>query len=190
MEMKGSKTEQNLMKAFAGESQARNRYTFYAEVAEKEGYKQIANIFRETADNERAHAYGFFDLLEGGMPAFTADYPAGPVHDTATNLKAAADGELLEWGTLYVDFARVAEEEGFKRVAATFRQTLGVEKRHEARYRRLLENVERGKVFKKDGPTLWKCLECGHVAEGAEAPKICPVCGKPQAWFEVFTENY
>jgi rubrerythrin len=190
MEMKGSKTEQNLMKAFAGESQARNRYTFFADVAEEAGYKQIANIFRETADNERAHAFLFFGLLEGGMPEFTADYPAGPVQDTATNLKAAADGELLEWGTLYADFASIAEEEGFKKVAATFRKILGVEKRHETRYRKLLANVQEGKVFKKDNPTLWKCMECGHVAEGSEPPKICPVCGKPHTWFEVFCENY
>lgn len=190
MEMKGSRTEQNLMKAFAGEAQARTRYDFYARVADDEGYKQIADIFRETADNERSHAYGFFSLLEGGMPEFTASYPAGPVHDTATNLKAAAEGELLEWGTLYPDFSRVAEEEGFKKVAAVFRNVLAVERRHEQRYRKLLENMEKGLVFKKEAPTRWKCLECGHLAEGPEAPKVCPVCGKPQGWFEVFCENY
>jgi rubrerythrin len=190
MDMKGSRTELSLMKAFAGEAQARTRYTFYAEVAEQEGYKQIANIFRETSDNERSHAYGFFSLLDDGMPEFTAAYPAGPVHDTKINLLHAAEGELLEWGTLYPEFARVAEEEGFKKVAATFRKVLAVERRHELRYRKLLENVEQGKVFKKDAPLHWKCLECGHIAEGPEAPKVCPVCGKPQGYFEVFCENY
>jgi rubrerythrin len=190
MDMKGSKTEQNLMKAFAGESQARNRYTFYAEVAEEAGYKQIANLFRETADNERSHAFGFWKLLEGGMPEFTASYPAGPVHDTATNLANAAEGELLEWGTLYPGFAGVAEAEGFKKAASYFRQVSGVEKRHEARYRKLLANVEKGTVFSKAAPTRWKCLECGHVHEGPDAPKVCPVCGKPQAYFELLGENY
>jgi rubrerythrin len=190
MEMKGSKTEQNLMKAFAGESQARNRYTFYADVARDEGYLQIANLFRETAENERSHAFGFFSLLEEGTPEFTASYPAGPVHDTATNLKNAADGELLEWGTLYPEFAKVAEEEGFKKAAAYLRHVLEVEKRHEKRYRKLLTNVEREQVFAKSAATQWKCLECGHVHEGPEAPKVCPVCGKPRAYFELFCENY
>ena len=142
MDMNGSQTEQNLMKAFAGESQARNRYTFYAEVAADEGYVQIAKLFRETADNERAHAYGFFKLLDGGMPEFTASYPAGPPRTTAENLRDAADGELLEWGTLYPDFADVAEEEGFKKAAAVFRKTTEAEKYHERRYRKLLANVE------------------------------------------------
>ena len=136
MDMKGSKTEQNLMKGFAGESQARNRYTFYAVVAAEEGYRQIANLFLETADNERSHAFQFFSLLEGGTPEFTASYPAGPVHTTIENLRAAADGELLEWGTLYPDFAKTADEEGFKKAAATFRKIAGVEKYHERRYRR------------------------------------------------------
>jgi rubrerythrin len=190
MDMKGSKTEQNLMKAFAGESQARNRYTFYATVAADEGYMQIANLFLETADNERAHAFSFFSLLDGGMPEFTASYPAGPVHTTVENLRAAADGELAEWGTLYPDFAQVAEDEGFKKAAATFRKVAGVEKYHERRYRKLLANVGSGMVFRKDRPTLWKCLECGHVHEGDEAPKVCPVCGKPQAFFEVYCEAY
>lgn len=190
MDMKGSKTEQNLMKAFAGESQARNRYTFFAQVAAEEGYRQIADIFLETADNERAHAYGFFSLLEGGEPEFTASYPAGPVGSTAENLRAAAEGELAEWGTLYPDFAQVAEEEGFKKAAATFRKTAGVEKYHELRYRKLLANVESGKVFRKDGPMLWKCQECGHVHEGDQAPKVCPVCNKPQAYFELYCEAY
>jgi rubrerythrin len=190
MDMKGSKTEQNLMKAFAGESQARNRYTFFAAAAAEEGYGQIADIFLETADNERAHAYQFFSLLEGGEPEFTASYPAGPVRSTVDNLLAAAQGELMEWGTLYPDFAAIAEEEGFKKAAATFRKISGVEKYHERRYRKLLANVEGGRVFRKDGPTLWVCVECGHVHEGNEAPRVCPVCGKPQGSFEIYCENY
>lgn len=190
MEMKGSKTEQNLMKAFAGESQARTRYTFYADVAEQEGYLQIAELFRETADNERAHAFGFFSLLEGGMPELTAEYPAGPVHSTPENLLAAAEGELSEWGTLYPDFADVAEQEGFNKVAAVFRKVSSAEKYHEARFRKLLANVEEGKVFQKGEPTLWKCRECGYVHEGAGAPKVCPLCGKSTAYFEVYSENY
>jgi rubrerythrin len=190
MDMKGSKTEQNLMKAFAGESQARNRYTFFAQVAADEGYLQIANIFLETADNERAHAFSVFSLLEGGEPEFTASYPAGPVGNTSANLQAAADGELAEWGTLYPDFGNVAEEEGFKKVAATFRKIAGVEKYHELRYRKLLANMEGDKVFRKDGPTLWKCQECGHVHEGDQAPKVCPVCNKPQSYFELYCEAY
>jgi rubrerythrin len=190
MDMKGSKTEQNLMKAFAGESQARNRYTFYADVAEQEGYLQIAQLFRETAENERSHAFGFFSLLDGGMPEFTAAYPAGPAHTTADNLLAAAEGELLEWGTLYPDFADVAEQEGFKKAAAVFRKVASAEKYHEIRFRKLRTNVETGKVFRKDKPTLWKCAECGYVHEGEEAPKVCPLCGKPQAYFEAYGENY
>jgi len=190
MEMKGSRTELNLMKAFAGESQARTRYTFYAAVAAEEGYMQIANLFLETADNERAHAFGFFKLLDDGMPEFAAAYPAGPVHTTVENLRAAAEGERLEWGTLYPDFAEAAEEEGFGKAAATFRKVSEVEKYHERRYRRLLANVEAAKVFRRDGPTLWKCLECGYVHEGAEAPRVCPVCTKPQPYFEIYCENY
>lgn len=190
MDMKGSKTEQNLMKAFAGESQARNRYTFYAKVAAEEGYNQIADLFLETADNERAHAFGFFSLLDGGMPEFTASYPAGPVHSTAENLLAAAEGELAEWGTLYPDFAQVAESEGFKKAAVTFRKIAEVERYHERRYRKLLANVEEGKVFRKESPALWKCQECGYVHEGETAPKVCPVCNKPQSFFEIYGENY
>jgi rubrerythrin len=190
MDMKGSQTEHNLMKAFAGESQARNRYTFFAEVAADEGYIQIAKLFRETADNERAHAYGFFKLLDGGMPELTASYPAGPPRTTAENLRAAADGELLEWGTLYPDFADVAEAEGFKKAAAVFRKTTVAEKYHERRYRKLLADVEANTVFRKSGPTLWKCEECGYIHEGDEAPKVCALCGKPQSYFEVYGENY
>jgi rubrerythrin len=190
MDMKGSQTEQNLMKAFAGESQARNRYTFSAKIAEEEGYQQIANLFLETADNERAHAYAFFSLLDGGMPELTASYPAGPVGTTAENLRAAAEGELMEWGTLYPDFADVAEAEGFKKAAATFRKVSVAEKYHERRYRKLLANVENKEVFRKAGPVLWKCEECGYIHEGDEALKVCPLCGKPLAWFEVYGENY
>lgn len=190
MDMKGSKTELNLMKGFAGESQARNRYTFYAVVAGDEGYRQIANLFLETADNERSHAFQFFSLLEGGTPEFTASYPAGPVHTTIENLRAAAEGELLEWGTLYPEFAEIADEEGFKKAAVTFRKIAGVEKYHERRYRRLLASVEAATVFRREGPTMWKCEECGHVHEGGEAPHVCPVCGKPQAYFELYCENY
>ncbi|OFW56103.1 MAG: rubrerythrin [Actinobacteria bacterium RBG_16_64_13] len=190
MDMKGSRTEHNLMKAFAGESQARNRYTFFAKIAADEGYQQIANLFLETADNERAHAFAFFSLLDGGMPELTASYPAGPVGSTAENLLAAADGELMEWGTLYPDFAQVAEEEGFKKAAAAFRKVSVAETYHERRYRKLLANVEAGKVFKKDKPTLWKCEECGYIHEGAEALNVCPLCGKSQAFFEVYGENY
>jgi rubrerythrin len=190
MEMKGSKTELNLMRAFAGESQARNRYTFYAKVAQDEGYQQIANLFLETADNERAHAFSFFSLLDGGMPEFDAAYPAGPVHGTVENLRAAAEGELLEWGTLYPGFADIADEEGFKKAAATFRKVSEVEKYHERRYRKLLENVETNRVFRREESTLWKCEECGYVHEGPEAPKVCPVCGKPQAFFELYCEAY
>jgi rubrerythrin len=190
MNMKGSGTEQNLMKAFAGESQARSRYTFYATVAADEGYRQITNSFLETADNERSHALQFFSILEGGMPEFTASYPAGPVHTTVENLRAAADGELLEWDTLYPGFAATAEEEGFRKAAVTFRKIAGVEKYHERRYRRLSANIENARVFRKDGPVMWKCGECGHVHEGDEAPRVCPVCGKPQAYFEIYCENY
>ena len=190
MEMRGSRTEQNLMKAFAGESQARNRYTFFAKVAEEEGYIQIAKIFLETADNERSHGFNFFSLLDGGMPEFTGAYPAGPVGDTARNLREAADGELLEWGTLYPDFAEIADEEGFKRAAATFRKTTEAEKAHERRYRKLLALVEGGQVFGRAESVLWKCNECGYVHEGPDAPKVCPLCGKPQSYFEVYCETY
>lgn len=190
MDMKGSKTEQNLMKAFAGESQARNRYTFDADVAAEEGYMQIADLFRETADNERAHAFAFFSLLDGGTPELTASYPAGPVRKTAENLLAAAEGELMEWGTLYPDFAEVADAEGFKKAAAVFRKVSGAEKYHERRFRKLLANVEAETVFRKDGPVLWKCEECGYMHEGEEAPKVCPLCGKPRAYFQLYRENY
>lgn len=190
MKLKGSQTEKNLLKSFAGESQARNRYTFFASAAKKEGYEQISAIFRETADNEKEHAELFFKLLEGGMTEITASYPAGVIGTTAENLKEAAEGEKLEWGILYPDFADVAEKEGFEEVANTFRMVAKVEKQHERRYRKLLANVEQGKVFKKDKIIKWKCRNCGHVYEGSEAPERCPVCDHARSYFEVWVENY
>jgi rubrerythrin len=190
VELKGSRTEKNLLASFAGESQARNRYTFFASKAKKEGYEQISAIFTETAGNEKEHAELFFKLLKGGMVEITASYPAGVIGTTAENLKEAAEGEKLEWGTLYPDFAEVADEEGFKEVANTFRMVAKVEKEHERRYRKLLANVEQGKVFKKDKPIKWKCRNCGHVYEGSEAPERCPVCDHARSYFEVWCENY
>ncbi len=190
MELKGSQTEKNLLAAFAGESQARNRYSFFASVAKKEGYEQISAIFQETADNEKEHAKLFFKQLKGGMVEITAAYPAGIISSTADSLKAAADGEKSEWTMLYPNFGEIAEKEGFKEIANIFRQVAKVEAYHERRYLKLLENVKQGKVFKKDAPIKWKCRNCGHVLEGAEAPKTCPVCNHPQSYFEVWTENY
>lgn len=190
MELKGSRTEKNLLAAFAGESQARTRYTFFASVAKKDGYEQISAIFLETADNEKEHAELFFKHLKGGMAEITAAYPAGIVDTTSENLKAAAEGEKLEWGTLYPNFAKVAEEEGFADVARTFSMVAKVESYHERRYRKLLTNVEQGKVFKKDTSLKWKCRNCGHVYEGTEAPPKCPVCDHAKSYFEVWTENY
>ena len=190
MEFKGSKTEKNLLASFAGESQARNRYTFFASVAKKEGYEQISAIFRETADNEKEHAELFFKLLKGGMAEITAAYPAGVIASTATNLKEAAAGEKMEWGTIYPQFADVADEEGFGEVAKTFRRVAEVEAYHERRYLKLLQNVNQGKVFKKDAAIKWKCRNCGHVFEGVEAPDKCPVCDHARSYFEVWCENY
>ena len=190
MEMKGSRTEKNLLAAFAGESQARTRYTFFASVAKKEGYEQISSIFQETADNEKEHAELFFKLLEGGMVEITASYSAGVIGITVENLKEAAEGEKMEWGTLYPNFAKVAEEEGFKDAAITFRMIAKVENYHERRYRKLLANVEQGTVFKKDAPIKWKCRNCGYVYEGSEAPERCPVCDHARSYFEVWCENY
>ena len=189
-EFKGSRTEQNLLKAFAGESQARNRYTFFASVAKKEGFEQISALFLETADNEREHAKVFFKYLEGGDTEITATYPAGKIGTTAENLLAAAEGELMEWGTLYPDFAKVAEEEGFTDVATSFREIAKVEAYHERRYRKLLENVDGYEVFKKDGVVFWKCRNCGYVSEGREAPMVCPACEHPQAYYERWVEAY
>ena len=190
MEFKGSQTEKNLLAAFAGESQARNRYTFFASKAKKEGFEQISAIFQETADNEKEHAELFFKLLKGGIVEINASYPAGMIGTTAENLKAAAEGEKLEWGTLYPNFGDVAEEEGFMDVAKTFRSVAKVERYHERRYLKLLANVEKGKVFKRDQIIKWKCRNCGYVYEGSEAPKVCPVCKHPRSYFEVWFENY
>ena len=190
MGLKGSKTEQNLMKAFAGESQARNRYTYFASVAKKDGFVQISNIFLETAENEREHAKVYWKLLEGGPVEITAVYPAGPAGTTAQNLLAAAEGEKEEWTLLYAGFAETAEQEGFKKAAAAFRKIAEVEAYHEARYRKLLANVEGNTVFTKDAPVKWKCINCGYVHEGPSAPSTCPACTHPQEYFEVWTEAY
>jgi len=190
MELMGSRTEKNLLAAFASESQARTRYTFFASAAKKEGYEQISSIFQETADNEKEHAELFFKHLKGGMVEITAAYPAGVIGSTAENLKAAAEGEKLEWGTLYPSFAEVAEKEGFKDIANTFRMVAKVESYHERRYLKLLESIKQGKVFKKDSPIKWKCRNCGYVFEGREAPEKCPVCAHARSYFEVWCENY
>jgi rubrerythrin len=188
--LKGTQTEKNLLAAFAGESQARNRYTYAASEAKKAGYEQIAALFTETAENEKEHAKRFFKFLEGGDVAITATYPAGIIGDTARNLQAAADGEMAEWTMIYKDFAGTAEKEGFLDVAAAFRMIAKVEKEHEARYRHLLANLQEGKIFKKDRPVRWMCRNCGYVHEGPEAPNQCPACNHPQAYFEVKAENY
>lgn len=190
MQLKGSSTEQHLLAAFAGESQARNRYTFFASVARKAGYEQIAGIFMETADNEKEHAKRFFKFLQGGEVEITAAFPAGVIGETAVNLKAAADGENMEWTTLYKDAEKVAREEGFKEIADVFKEIAEVEEEHEKRYRKLLANVEAGNVFKKDEVVRWHCRNCGYVHEGREAPAECPACAHPQAYYEVLAENY
>lgn len=188
--IKGTKTEQNLLKSFAGESQARSRYTFFASVAKKEGFEQIAGVFMETAEQEKEHAKRFFKFLEGGMVEITASYPAGIIGTTAENLKAAAEGENEEWADLYPEFAKVAEEEGFTAIAAVFRNIAKVEAEHEARYRTLLARVEEGKVFERDEEILWQCRNCGYVHKGKTAPKACPACAHPQAYFEEKKNNY
>jgi rubrerythrin len=188
--LKGSETEKNLLKAFAGESQARNRYTYFMNVAKKEGFEQIAGIFQETADNEREHAEVFFKHLEGGEVEITASYPAGRIGTTAENLQAAAEGEKMEWGTLYPAFEKVARKEGLDKAAESFKEIAEVEERHEKRYRKLLENVKSGTVFKRRGVVEWKCRNCGYVHEGEEAPKVCPACKHPQGYYELLAENY
>ena len=174
---KGSQTEKNLMAAFAGESQARNKYTFYAKIAQKEGYEQISKLFLETADNERAHAKQIFKYLGG-------------LGDTMENLKDAADGENYEWTTMYKEFEEVARKEGFTEIADWFHEVAEVEEEHEKRYLKLLENVKEGKVFKRDQPVEWRCLNCGYVHTGTEAPETCPACFHPQSWYEVHAQNY
>lgn len=188
--IKGTQTEKNVLAAFAGESQARNRYTFFASVARKEGYEQIAAIFLDTADNEKEHAEVFFKLLEGGNVEITAGYPAGVIGDTAANLEAAADGERLEWTTLYQNFAATARQEGLTKVATAFTEIAEVEEQHEKRYRKLLQNVREGKVFQRDTVVKWRCRNCGYVHEGTSAPKVCPACQHPQAYYELLAENY
>ena len=190
MEFRGSKTEKNILAAFAGESQARNRYTYFASEAKKAGYEQISAIFLDTAENEKEHAKLFFKLLKGGETQIIAGYPSGVIGDTAGNLKAAAAGENLEWSDLYRNFSEIAGQEGFTEASQTFAQIAKVEKEHEARYLALLENLERGRVFKKDTPIKWHCRNCGYVHEGKEAPEKCPVCAHPMAFFEVLAQNY
>ena len=179
MELKGSKTEQNLMTAFAGESQARNKYTYFASKAKKDGYEQIAAIFEETANNEKEHAKLWFKELNGGE-----------IPSTLKNLYAAAEGENYEWTDMYDEFAKTAKAEGFDRIAELFEGVAAIEKEHEARYRKLIENIEGGLVFSKDGDRIWKCRNCGHIVVGTEAPKVCPVCNHAQSYFEVKAENY
>jgi rubrerythrin len=193
MEFKGSETEKNLLKAFAGESQARNRYTYFSGVAKKEGYEQISAIFLETADNEKEHAKVFFKHLEksGGIAVeITASYPAGKIGTTKENLLAAANGEKEEWTSLYPNFEKIARKEGFKDVAESFKEIAEVETQHEKRYRKLLKNVEEKKVFKKDKIVRWKCRNCGYIHEGLEAPDECPACKHPQSYYELMEENY
>ena len=179
MELKGSKTEQNLMTAFAGESQARNKYTFFASQAKKDGYEQIADIFQETADNEKEHAKLWFKLLNGGA-----------IGSTEENLKSAAAGENYEWTDMYAEFAKTAKEEGFARIAYLFEEVGKIEKEHEERYLKLLENVKEGKVFEAGEVKIWKCRNCGHIVVGTSAPEVCPVCNRPKAFFEIKAENY
>ena len=188
--IKGTQTEKNLLTSFAGESQARMRYTYFASVAKKEGYEQIAAIFTETADQEKEHAKRMFKWLEGGMVEITASYPAGIIGTTAENLKAAAAGENEEWTADYPHFADVADEEGFPAIAAMYRNIAIAEKAHEERYLAFLSNIENESVFKKEEETVWQCRNCGFVHEGTEAPKACPACLHPQAYFEVKKTNY
>jgi rubrerythrin len=188
--LKGTRTEKNLLTAFAGESQARNRYTFFASKAKKEGYEQIAAVFTETAGNEKEHAEVFFKYLEGGDVEITAAYPAGVIGDTLANLKAAADGEKMEWSSIYPEFAKVAKEEGFEDIATSFTEISEVEEFHEGRYRKLAANVANGEVFKRKTSVKWHCTNCGYIHEGPEAPEECPACKHPQAYYELLAENY
>ena len=188
--IKGTRTEKNLLASFAGESQARNRYTFFASVAKKAGLEQIGAIFLDTAGNEKEHAERFFSFLEGGALEITASYPAGVVGDTAANLAASADGEREEWTKLYVEAAETAREEGFGAVGTLFDEIAKVEKEHEIRYRKLLANLKGGNVFKKAKSVRWRCRNCGYVHEGEEAPGLCPACAHPQSYYEVMGENY
>ena len=188
--IKGTQTEKNLLASFAGESQARNRYTYFASIAKKAGYEQIAAIFLETAENEKEHAKRFFKLLEGGELEIQATYPAGIIGDTAQNLEAAANGENEEWRKLYKEAEATARAEGFEEIAGQFKEIAEVEEEHEKRYRKLLKNIKDNTVFKKDKPVKWHCRNCGYVHEGPEAPGKCPACQHPQAYHEVLCENY
>jgi len=188
--IKGTKTEKNLLKAFAGESQAKNRYTFFAKQAQKEGFEQIAAFFAETALNEEQHAKIFFSFLEGGPVEITATYPAGIIGTTAQNLKAAADGEHEEWELLYPEFAKIATEEGFAKVATAFKMIATVEAHHEKRYRKLLTNMEKNQIFEKEEKVYWICRKCGYIHYGAKALQNCPACQHPTAYFELLNENY
>lgn len=188
--LKGSKTEQNLLKAFAGESQARMRYDYFTKQAKKEGLEQIAAIFEETALNEKEHAKRFFKFLEGGNVEITATYPAGKIGTTMENLKASAEGENEEWTELYPMFAKIAEQEGFKEIATAFRMIARVEQAHEERFAKLFKNLEEGRVFERNGKIVWKCRNCGYLHEGTKAPKICPACLHPQSYFEIKESNY
>jgi rubrerythrin len=188
--IKGTQTEKNLLTAFAGESQARNRYTYFASQARKEGYQQIMGIFLDTAENEKEHAKRFFKFLEGGDAQVSAAFPAGIIGETAANLKAAAAGENYEHTTMYPGFAKVAEEEGFPEVAAVFRSIASAETGHEKRYLDLVENIEKGRVFTRETPVKWRCRNCGYIEEGATAPEECPSCAHPRDYFELLCENY
>ena len=188
--LKGTKTEKNLLKAFAGESLARNRYTYFASQARKDGYEQIAGIFLETADNEKEHAKRLFKFLEGGGVEITAVYPAGIIGTTRENLKSAAEGENYEYTTMYPEFAKIAREEGFDTIATIFEKIAVAEKQHERRYNDLAANIEADRVFKRDKSVTWRCRNCGYIHEGPEAPKACPACAHPQAYFELVCENW
>ena len=188
--VKGTQTEKNLLASFAGESQARNRYTYFSGVTRKAGFEQIAALFLETADNEKEHAKRFFKFLEGGEVEITASYPAGIIGDTSQNLEAAAAGENLEWTKLYKEAEEVARKEGFGEIADVFKEIAEVEEKHETRYRKLLKHVEEGTVFKRDKAVEWKCRNCGYIHKGEEAPEKCPACAHPQAYYEVFCEPY
>ena len=188
--LRGTQTEKNLLAAFAGESQARNRYSFFASAARKEGFEQIANIFTETAENEKEHAKVFFKYLEGGDTEIMATYPAGMIKDTKSNLEAAAAGENLEWTTIYADFGKIAKDEGFPEVARSFEQIARVEKFHESRYRKLAANIANSEVFKRKSVVKYHCINCGYIFEGTEPPKECPACRHPQAFYELLAENY
>lgn len=190
MNLKGTRTEQNLLKAFAGESQARNRYSYFASQAKKEGYVQISRIFEETANQEKEHAKRLFKFLEGGELEITAAFPAGKIGNTLENLLAAAEGENYEWTKMYPEFAKVAREEGFEVIAKVFEAIAVAEKQHEKRYKEIAENLRNGTVFKKGDVVIWRCLNCGYLHEGKEAPEACPACAHPRAYFELLAENW